>query len=73
MSQKIFATSSFSSLGCTFLDWTLHYLSGKTEYYNVELDRNVELVDNPLKLFDQTNNKKMHIDIKKITRVVMKG
>lgn len=58
MSQKIFATSSFSSLGCTFLDWTLHYLSGKTEYYNVELDRNVELVDNPLKSFDQTNNKK---------------
>jgi len=57
VSKKIFATSSLSSLGCTFLDWSLHYLSGKNNYYNAKLDKNISLVSNPLSLYDKNSKK----------------
>lgn len=33
----IFCVTSTNSIGCTFLDWSIHFLSGQTEFYNVDL------------------------------------
>lgn len=34
--------------GGTFLSWTIHYLSGNTEYFSVEHNQWVKLIDNPV-------------------------
>jgi hypothetical protein len=33
----IFCVTSTNSIGCTFLDWSIHYLSGQSEFYNTDL------------------------------------
>lgn len=39
---------SAQSIGGTFLDWSLHFLSGQTEYYSSRENRFIPLVTNPL-------------------------
>lgn len=51
MDKKIFATTSLSSLGCTFLEWSLHYLANQNFYFSVDSNSSIELVTNPLKSF----------------------
>ena len=34
--NKIFCVTSTDPIGCTFLDWSIHYLSGSTKFYNIE-------------------------------------
>lgn len=36
-------------MGCTFLDWSLHYLANQNFYFNVNLNDSINLVNNPLK------------------------
>jgi len=31
--KNMFCVTSLEQLGCTFLDWSIHYLSGQTEYF----------------------------------------
>lgn len=45
--NKIFCVTSTESVGCTFLDWSIHYLSGSTKFYNVESGWS-DLVTTPL-------------------------
>jgi hypothetical protein len=45
--SKIFCVISNGSLGGTFLDWSVHWLSGEDEFYNVISGWN-KLTDNPL-------------------------
>jgi hypothetical protein len=45
--NKIFCVTSTDSVGCTFLDWSIHYLSGSTKFYNVESGWS-DLVTTPL-------------------------
>jgi hypothetical protein len=47
MNNKICVTSC-ASVGCTFIEWSLHFLSGQTQYYNVSLDQWIPLSQNPL-------------------------
>lgn len=32
--QRLICSTSFYSVGCTFLDWSINYLSGQTHHYN---------------------------------------
>ena len=41
-------TSGVYPIGATFLEWSIQYLSGATEYYNTEQQRWIPLVNNPL-------------------------
>lgn len=44
----MFAVTSSKSIGCTFFDWSLHYLSGQTEFYSARKKSVIPLVSNPL-------------------------
>lgn len=45
--NTIFCVTSTDSVGCTFLDWSIHYLSGSTKFYNAESGWS-ELVTTPI-------------------------
>jgi len=34
--MKNFCVTSFPSVGCTFLDWSIHWISGQKKFYNTE-------------------------------------
>lgn len=59
MSKKI-CISSVRSVGCTFIDWSIHFLSGQTHYYNVALGQWIELVQSPLSGANAHNHDKNH-------------
>lgn len=44
---KLIASTSVKSLGCTFLDWTINYLSGVEQIFNAKHGW-VKLTDNPV-------------------------
>lgn len=44
----IIAVITDTAIGGTFLDWSLHYLSGATKHYNAHLVEYCPLVENPL-------------------------
>lgn len=46
--KKIVCSLSTFSLGCTFVDWSIHYLSGKDQYYSFAQQQWIPLVSNPL-------------------------
>lgn len=33
--SQIFCVTSVNSIGCTFLDWSIHFLSGQNKFYNI--------------------------------------
>ena len=45
---KMFAVASFNSVGCTFLDWSLHYLSGQKNFYHTRSKTWIPLVSDPV-------------------------
>lgn len=64
MSKKIIASTSQTSLGCSFLDWSINYLTGQTQHL-VWQSANVgpqwtELVSNPLTQINAHGHKKNH-------------
>lgn len=42
------STSRGKQVGCTFLDWSIYFLSGQTEHFNIETETWAPLVQNPL-------------------------
>lgn len=44
----IIAFNSTTGIGCTFLNWSLHWLSGDKVYWNEEEKKWLELPVNPL-------------------------
>lgn len=59
MSKKICITSTHA-VGCTFVDWSIHFLSGQTKHYNADLNQWVELNKNPIDKINAHNHKKNH-------------
>jgi hypothetical protein len=59
MNSKVFFVGSTESVGCTFLDWSIHYLAGRTTFYNVKQGL-IDLVDNPVKAFNAHLHLKNH-------------
>jgi hypothetical protein len=45
--NKIFCVTSISSIGCTFLEWSIHWLLGTSNYLH-EFKKTLPLVDTPL-------------------------
>lgn len=60
MSKNFAITSYDYSLGCTFIDWSVHFLSGKYQYYSLNLCQWVPLTDNPLNTFNAHNHARNH-------------
>jgi hypothetical protein len=46
--KKIVCSISTQSVGCTFVDWSIHYLAGKDQYYSFAQQTWIPLVANPL-------------------------
>ena len=57
--SQIICTTSNNTTGGTFLDWSLHYLSGQHNYYRISEADWIPLVDNPLS-YNQVENAHGH-------------
>lgn len=55
-----FCVTSTASVGCTFLDWSVHFLSGQTEFYNINTNSWIELSRNPVTKTNAHGHKKNH-------------
>lgn len=53
---------SDQSVGCTFIDWSLHFLSGQTNFYNAREKTLLPLTTNPLNNTSAHNHIKNHPD-----------
>ena len=58
--SKIFCVISNGSLGGTFLDWSVHWLSGEDEFYNIKSGWN-KLTDNPLTPINAHNHQRNYV------------
>jgi len=51
---------SLNNAGCTFLDWSILYLSGQSQFYSFDHRQHVELTQDPVTLSNAHNHKKNH-------------
>jgi hypothetical protein len=58
--NQVFAVSSFQSVGCTFLDWSIHYISGQQQFYNIKQQQWIALSGNPLNAINAHGHFKNH-------------
>ena len=58
--KQLVATTSAASVGCTFVDWSINFLSGQTHRYHVLSDQWLPVVDNPLTTLNAHSHKKNH-------------
>ena len=47
-------------MGCTFIDWSIHFLSGQTTFFNAIDNQWIELTSDPLTQHNAHNHKKNH-------------
>jgi hypothetical protein len=59
MHKNICLTSN-RSVGCTFVDWSIHFLSGQTKFYQADADQWLDLTTNPLNEGNAHNHPKNH-------------
>ena len=57
--SKLVCSTSWHSVGCTFLDWSINYLSGQDKILNQRLGW-IDLVDNPVEKINAHGHKKNH-------------
>jgi hypothetical protein len=57
--NKIFCVTSTSSLGCTFLDWSIHWLAGSDVFYNTKKGWSA-LTSDPLTNINSHQHNKNH-------------
>ena len=60
MSHTKICVTSQQSVGCTFIDWSIHFLSGQTQFFSASSDQWIELTSNPLAQNNAHNHKKNH-------------
>jgi hypothetical protein len=58
--KKIVSFNGVSGIGCTFADWSLHFLAGETEYFNSQQKQWLALPSNPLGKFNAHHHPKNH-------------
>jgi hypothetical protein len=56
----IFGFTSYTQLGCTFLNWSVHYLSGDTRTWREKEKSWIDVPENPLTSINSHNFKKNH-------------
>jgi len=57
MTSKVVCVTSSAPVGATFLDWSLHWLTGHHKVYNVEQQAWISLTDSPI----DNNNAHQHL------------
>jgi len=57
---KIVCSLSTSSIGCTFVDWSIHFLAGKDQYYSFKKQTWIPLVSTPLTEYNAHGHDKNH-------------
>lgn len=58
--NNIFCVTSYNSVGCTFIDWSVYFLSGQLQHYNVKLDQWLPVSQNPLIALNAHGHAKNH-------------
>jgi hypothetical protein len=58
--KKIVCSLSTLNVGCTFVDWSIHFLSGKDQYYSFEKQTWIPLVPNPLTEYNAHGHARNH-------------
>lgn len=75
MDQTRFVIDANGSLGQTFLEWSIHWLSGQTTYFSWKKLRSIDLVKSPLKEVNAHNHEKNHpcgfLETKKCSEAIM--
>jgi hypothetical protein len=46
--NNIFCVTSYNSVGCTFIDWSVYFLTGQTQHYNVKSSSWLPVSQNPI-------------------------
>jgi len=59
MNKKICITST-KSVGCTFLDWSIHFLSGQDNFYNVNSEAWLPISSDPITVSNAHGHSKNH-------------
>lgn len=60
MQKKIIGIATVSSIGATFLDWSIHFLSGNDKFYHIKTCKLEPLTTNPLSSINAHSHKKNH-------------
>lgn len=58
--NNVFCVTSYNSVGCTFIDWSVYFLSNQSQYYNVESNTWLPVSPNPLTELNAHGHKKNH-------------
>ena len=58
--NNVICVTSANSIGCTFLDWSIHFLSGQQDFYHCKSQSLIPLSQNPIKQLNAHGHKKNH-------------
>ena len=58
--SKIFCVASIQSIGGTFIEWSINYLSGQDQYYSVKNQKWISLLSNPVSETNAHGHEKNH-------------
>ena len=58
--NNVFCVTSYNSVGCTFIDWSVYFLSNQSHHYNVKSNRWLPVSQNPLTELNAHGHDKNH-------------
>jgi hypothetical protein len=58
--NNVFCVTSYNSVGCTFVDWSVYFLSNQSQHYNVNTSRWLPVSQNPLSGLNAHGHEKNH-------------
>lgn len=58
--MNVVCITSKDSVGCSFFDWSINFLSGKTDFFNVKMLKQIPLSRNPINDRNAHGHKKNH-------------
>jgi hypothetical protein len=58
--MSVFCITSQGSIGCTFLDWSIHFLSGQEQFYRCDVGQWEPLSSNPVQSINAHGHPKNH-------------
>jgi len=73
--MSVYCITSAQPMGCTFFDWSIHFLSGQTHHYNIHQQQWLALPDDPVQKLNAHGYKKNHpmgfVNIQKFTESLL--
>jgi hypothetical protein len=58
--MSVYCITSVHSVGCTFFDWSIHFLSGQTRHYNLKQNQWVSISSDPVQDLNAHGHEKNH-------------